>query len=277
MIEQLILDVKGVLYNDTQQGKELTPGAQSFVRYLTKNAIPFLLATNITSQMPQDVLQELKQLGFCVSLDRLTSCVDLSLQYLTDDRQQRVFLISDNKKLRQFYRENGVVVIELEDRQPCDAVVVALDKRVFSDEEYAGRIKAEALHYLANGARLVALHRNMVRIDDHGRQQPNVGQLVTELEESSHYDKTVVIGKPSETFYRQALKKLPTQEPSVTLAVGDDLVGDLSGAYKLGMPTALFFGPKASFTPSSLKFTPTYELMFLMELMNLLEINRSGS
>jgi len=261
MISQIILDIKGVLYDETERGKQPRLGAVEFIEYLNKHSIPYILATNATSEMPGDMVVDLNNLGFEISLDKVTSCVELSASYLKSKGLDSILLISDNKRLQDFYSGSGLDVVDYKSNIGVDAVVAALDRNLEQ------RTLNRAIYEIENGAPLIALHRNMTRVDAKGREQPNVGQLVQGLEQVTGYQDTITIGKPSEKFYEEAMKKLPSQELSVTLAVGDDPVADLSGANKLGMHTAFVRSPKYQQWPKNVNFKPEFDVKYLMELV----------
>lgn len=253
--------MKGVLYNETRRGsskvKEARESAVDFINYLREKNMPFIVGTNVTSEMIEDIVTDLNELGFGLSLEEVTSSVELSVNYLKSKCIDSIFLISDNEKLREYYMSYGIDVVDYGSK----AVVVALDNNLEQ------RTISQAIEEIKNGAQLIALHRNLTRIDEYGNNQPNVGQLVKFLEEESGYQETATIGKPSETFYLEAMKKLPSQYPSVTLMVGDDPVGDLSGAYKLGMKTAFVHSLNCSSFPNDLGFKPNYEVNCLGEII----------
>lgn len=265
MIEQLILDVKGVLFNETKDGKVPTDRGIEFIWFLGQENIPYLLGTNITSELPKDVLEELVEMGYPVTYDRLVSPIDLSMDYLRERGAKKIFLITDNNALRELYYNEGFAVSSYDDNTLCDAVVAALDKSL-------GRQTIDmAVMQIANGAIPIALHRNMTRVSKNGEVQPSVGTLVKELEELSGDYSTLNMGKPSETFYLNAMNKLPSQEPSVTLVVGDDPIGDLSGAVALGMQTAFMRSKKYQEWPADVGFRPDYEIAKLPDLIPMLK------
>ncbi len=263
MIEQLILDMKGVLYDESREGnvnvKKVREGAKEFINYLTEMGLPFVLGTNVTTEMTDDLAEDLNDLGFDIPRDDVVSCIDLSVPYLREQGIRRIFLISDNERLRDFYRQQGFEIVDYE----SDAVVVGLDRDLRQDT-----IRV-AVNDLIGGSTLVGLHRYMTRVNSNGETEPNVGQIISDLEKTArlHPNQTTIIGKPSPTFYIEAMKRLPSQEPSATLMIGDDPVGDLSGAYLLGMPTAFVRSKKYSSWPAELNFKPGYEVNHLGELV----------
>jgi HAD superfamily hydrolase (TIGR01450 family) len=266
MIEQVILDIKGVLYDESRyvdvKVKKVREGAIDLIDYLRQVSLPFVLGTNVTTEMTDDLLKELDELGFDIPREDVVSCVDLSVPYLKEQGLRRIFLVSDNERLREFYSQQGFEIVDY----GSDAVVVGLDRDLQPDTLQV------AVNELFGGSMLVGLHRNMTRVNSKGERSYNVGQIVADLEKAACLEpsQTVIIGKPSQTFYIEAIKRLPSQKPAVTLMVGDDPVGDLSGAYLLGMPTAFVRSEKYSSWPAKMDFKPDYNVEHLGELVGTL-------
>ena len=83
-------------------------------------------------------------------------------------------------------------------------VLVAI-KEDFSADEYA-----QMIDFLLSGAKLVGMHETSIYAKNNKRY-PGVGAILKLLEfaTSVSYD---VVGKPSETFYKEALKMLQNQQ-----------------------------------------------------------------
>ncbi|HIP15228.1 MAG TPA: HAD family hydrolase, partial [Sulfurimonas autotrophica] len=92
---------------------------------------------------------------------------------------------------------------------------------------------------LLNGAKLVGMHETSIYAKN-DKRYPGVGAILKMLEfaTSCSYD---VVGKPSCTFYNEALRRLKKQNPQAEFKditiISDDVKGDLGGAKELGMKT----------------------------------------
>jgi NagD protein len=112
-------------------------------------------------------------------------------------------------------------------------VLVAI-KEDFSADEYA-----QMIDFLLSGASLVGMHETSIYAKNNKRY-PGVGAVLKLLEfaTSVSYD---VVGKPSDAFYKEALKQLQKQNPHAKFEdikmISDDVKGDLGGAKELGMRT----------------------------------------
>ena len=120
------------------------------------------------------------------------------------------------------------------------AVLVAI-KEDFTNEEYA-----QMIELTLQGAELIGMHETSIYAK-HGRRYPGVGAILQMISFATGR-KYSVVGKPSRSFYSEALRKLQKQDRSVTFPdvtmISDDLVGDLMKAKGLGMKTVLVLSGK---------------------------------
>jgi NagD protein len=113
-------------------------------------------------------------------------------------------------------------------------VLIAI-KNDFSADEYA-----QMIDFLLSGALLVGMHETSIYAKN-DKRYPGVGAILKMLEfaTSTNYE---VVGKPSNSFYAEALRKLQLQTNNqitfqdITM-ISDDVKGDLGGAKQLGMKT----------------------------------------
>ena len=95
------------------------------------------------------------------------------------------------------------------------------------------------IDFLLGGAALVGMHETSI-YSKWDKRYPGVGAILKLLEfaTSVNYE---VVGKPSEPFYKEALKILRRQNPNAEFGdvtiISDDVKGDLGGAKILGMKT----------------------------------------
>ncbi|GAG37434.1 unnamed protein product, partial [marine sediment metagenome] len=92
------------------------------------------------------------------------------------------------------------------------------------------------------GAAFIALHRNRRFADAQGRCSPSVGAIVEAIAYATQAE-PIVIGKPSEAYFRQALDDLSLPAESV-MVVSDDPLSDLAGAKRMGMQAAFVLSGK---------------------------------
>jgi len=112
-------------------------------------------------------------------------------------------------------------------------VLVAI-KENFEADEYA-----QMIDFLLGGASLVGMHETSIYAKN-SKRYPGVGAILKMLEFATSVSYEVV-GKPSEAFYNESLKKLQEQDSDAefndVIMISDDVKGDLGGAKEMGMKT----------------------------------------
>ncbi|WP_457744319.1 HAD-IIA family hydrolase [Sulfurimonas sp.] len=217
------IDVQGTLISD--EDKSPIKGSIEFIEYLNSKNIPYMVVTNNTKNAPIDFYDYLNSIGFNFSFDKyidplllLESSVDKEsvAAYGSED-----FLITLKKMGYIFdYKEPKNVLIAIKDD--------------FKADEYA-----QMIDFLLQGAKLVGMHETSLYVKNNKRY-PGVGAILKMLEFATSV-KYKVVGKPSKTFYAEALKRLQEQDDTATFEnitiISDDVKGDLGGAKELGMKT----------------------------------------
>lgn len=231
MIESYLIDIEGTIVKDKSYVP--IPGAVEWVENLKSNNKKFAILTNNTTDKPKDLLSVLWKIGFELDEKNLHSCMNMTLNWLKSKDISNCFVIGSNG-LKKYLKENG---IRVHNGEKIQAVVVGLDEKL----NYK-KLKLATSTLIKNDAQLVALHANKIFTDKDGNIAPSVGAVVKALEYSSG-KKAVVLGKPSELFYKRVLNGFGTLAPN-SLMISDDPVSDLVGAKKLGMRTAFVLSGK---------------------------------
>jgi len=228
----VMIDVQGTLIDDKQ--KLPIPGAVDVLEGLNQSGTPYVLVTNNTKQESEDFKSYLRSLGFVFGDD---SYLD-PLMVLHDLLPPTSIAAYGSSKFLELLQKRGYRF----DFEHPEAVLVAV-KENFTNNEYA-----QMIELVLKGARLIGMHETSIYAKN-GRRYPGVGAILKMISfaTGARYD---VVGKPSEAFFTQALKLLQRQAPSLTFSdveiVSDDLIGDLMGAKRLGMRTALVLSGKIS-------------------------------
>lgn len=118
--------------------------------------------------------------------------------------------------------------ISLVNHGPADYVLVG-----DMGDEWNIAIMNEALHCLMNGATLMALQQNAYWLAADGNRLDS-GAFVAALEFASGKKCQRVFGKPSELFFKMALRDLKAI-PEQVVMVGDDYESDIVGAQRCGI------------------------------------------
>ena len=219
-IKGILLDLDGVFYMDNQ----LIHGAQSSIRYLRENKIPYRFVTN-NSQLPRKgIAKKLQALGLDIYPDEILSANYLGVLYL----QKKAY-----KNVRLILQPSG-----LEDYESIPQTVIEPDHILIGDigETWTFALMNELMQQILAGAGIIALHKGRYFATQNGLQI-DAGAFVAGLEYVTH-TKAVVLGKPEEDFFRLALEEIGC-DPEETLMVGDDLYNDIWGAQNVGIQAAL--------------------------------------
>ena len=217
------IDVQGTLISDTD--KSPIRGSIEFIDILNKNKIPYMVITNNTKKASKDFYAYLKSIGFNFEFEKYLD----PLMLLESRLNKEAVAAYGAEEFLNVLKKMGYTL----DYKNPKAVLVAI-KEDFSADEYA-----QMIDFLLKGASLVGMHETSIYAKNNKRY-PGVGAILKMLEfaTSCTYD---VVGKPSVSFYNEALKMLQLQEKSAKFSditiISDDVKGDLGGAKEMGMKT----------------------------------------
>jgi 4-nitrophenyl phosphatase len=222
-VRGLILDMDGVLWKDKTAIGDL-PRIFAEIR---RRGWKVILATNNATLSADQYVQKLA--GFGVSMERryIVNSAQATAYYLHQRFPEggAVFIIGESG-LEAELAAQGFFVSE---HQPV-AVVVGLDRAI----TYEKLLKASLL--VRSGTPFIATNPDMTYPTPAGLA-PGAGTFVVAVQAASGQP-PVIIGKPEPEMYRQAMERMDL-EPLETLVVGDRLDTDISGAQRIGCPTAL--------------------------------------
>ncbi|MDD2266545.1 HAD-IIA family hydrolase [Sulfuricurvum sp.] len=216
------IDVQGTLIEDNT--KLPTRGAVAFIDFLNTHKIPYMVITNSTKNPSSEFLGYLNSIG-----------LKIPSEHYLDPLMMLESHIDKSKKIAAYGSKPFLEVLHsmgysLDYTNP-DVVLIAI-KEDFSPDEYAAMIE-----FLLGGAELVGMHETTLYVKNHKRY-PGVGAILKMLEfaTSTPY---IVVGKPSISFFNEALRRLTAQKAGADFCditiISDDVKGDLIGAQSLGM------------------------------------------
>jgi len=239
------IDVQGTLISD--KDKSPIKGAINFIDMLNEKKIPYVIITNNTKTSSEDFLSFLNDIGFNINHNHYIDPL-MVLKKKTDIKKVAAY---GSRKFLENLKKLGY---ELDFYNP-EAVLIAI-KEDFSNEEYADMIK-----FTLNGAKLIGMHETSIYAKNN-KSYPGVGAILKMISFATQKDYEV-IGKPSVTFYNEALNLLKKQTNNAKFEditiISDDVVGDLVGAKKLKMKTVFVTSGKfqdANKIVPSLKIKP---------------------
>lgn len=217
------IDVQGTLISDID--KSPIRGSIEFIDMLNEKNIPYMVITNNTKKASNDFYSYLKSIGFNFNF---SSYLDPLM--LLESRVEKGSVAAYGA---QEFLETLIGMGYTLDYENPKTVLIAI-KEDFSADEYA-----QMIDFLLSGASLVGMHETSIYAKNNKRY-PGVGAVLKLLEfaTSVSYD---VVGKPSDAFYKEALKMLHNQGSSAEFSditiISDDVKGDLGGAKEMGMKT----------------------------------------
>ncbi len=220
-ITHLIIDMDGVLYH----GDRPMPGLDTFMEFLRDKQIKFVLATNNSTQTPQEYVDKLAGMNVSISPKEILTSGQAAARYLAceylDGTRVHVF---GSPALKQALVDQG---FRLGD-EAVEIVVASMDRKV----TYEKLNRATLL--IREGARFIATNLDPTVPSEDGLL-PGTGSLVAALETASGV-KAQVIGKPEPTMYQLAIQEMDAS-PATTAVIGDRADTDILGGKQAGLMT----------------------------------------
>jgi len=253
-IKGLLIDLDGVIYNDTQ----LIPGASETIELLQQNKIPFRFITNTTMKSRKTLKKKLAGFGINVSEDNIFSAAFAAAQYIRIQGKTKCHLLIEIDDAQKEY-----FALDLNSDKPDYVVVGDLGEKITFD------LLNTAFQKLFEGAELIALQKNRFWLSDKGYAL-DAGAFVALLEYAAN-KKSILIGKPSKGFFETALNDMGCTTDEV-LMIGDDIESDIKGARAIGIKGVLVQTGK--FLPKDLKredVTPWKTIKSIIEIKELIE------
>jgi HAD superfamily hydrolase (TIGR01458 family) len=218
----LLLDMDGVLY----EGEYAVPGASEAVFWLRAQRVPHLFLTNTTSRPRSALVEKLAGLGIRVDRDSILTPAVAAAEWLRTHAPGPAALfvpeatVSDFEALPQLPREvtggaASVVIGDLGSAWDFDTLNRAF--RLLMDDPRPVLVALGMTRYwrAPDGLRL------------------DVAPFIAALECATGA-RAVVLGKPAGPFFEAAIRRLHCSADEVVM-IGDDIVGDVEGAQRLGM------------------------------------------
>jgi HAD superfamily hydrolase (TIGR01458 family) len=237
MITGILLDLGGVVF----VGDEPIPGALDAISRLRSNGMTVRFITNTTRQSLRQLLEKLRGLGVAATAEELFMPAIAARRYMRERNLTPHLLVHPNL---------------VEDFAPLPrgrigAVVVG-----DAGESFTYPNLNSAYRLLNAGAEFLALANNRSFRDGDGELSLDAGPFVTALEYATSRTATL-FGKPSATFFREALASMERSALEVAM-IGDDVEADVAGAMAVGLAGILVrTGKYAAGDESKFKPPPT--------------------
>ncbi len=217
-----LIDMDGVIY----RGSQVIPGADTFVRRLREQDIPFLFLTNNSQRTRRDVATKLTRIGIDAREEDIYTCAMATASFLAGQQPNGTAYVIGEGGLLQALHDVGYSIV---DHDP-DFVVVG-EGRTLTLE-----MMEVAVRHVLNGAKLIATNLDPNCPTQYGLR-PGCGAFVAMLEAATGV-KAFSVGKPSPVMMRAARKALGLSTAEVVM-VGDTMETDILGGVQMGYRTVL--------------------------------------
>lgn len=222
MKKGFLIDMDGVIYN----GDTIIPGADTFIKALQDEGIPFLFMTNNSQRTPLDTVNKVAKMGINIKEENVYTSAIATAWFLSFMKPKGTAYVLGEGGLITSLLHQGYTMAN----SNADFVVVG-EGRNFTLE-----MVNHAVDMILSGSKLIATNL------DPSPKRPgwtNLGiKAVVAMIEEATGKKAFSVGKPSPVMMRSARKYLGL-EASETIVIGDTMDTDILGGVQLGYTTIL--------------------------------------
>ncbi|MEV6790821.1 HAD-IIA family hydrolase [Streptomyces sp. NPDC051320] len=223
-VRAVLIDIDGVL---TVSWKAL-PGAVEALQRIRTAGQAVTLLTNTTSRTRASIAHALVAEGFPVDAQDILTAPAATAAYLAEHHPGARCSLLNSGDIRDDLSD--VTLLDEDDAVP-DVVIVG-----GAGPEFDHIALNRVFGHLQQGARLVAMHRNLYWRTDRGLQL-DTGAYLVGLERAARTEAEIT-GKPAAAFFETALARLGVR-PDQALMVGDDIESDVLAAQRAGITGVL--------------------------------------
>lgn len=219
-----VVDMDGVLY----RGDTVLPHVKDFLAALDTSKIPYVLATNNSTRLPEQYVEKLQAMEITVASDRIQTSGQATTAYVKDHYPAGTSVyVLGMKALETAVYGDGYFAPAGKDAQ---VVVCGADFAVTYEKL---RIATLAIRH---GAAFIATNGDTTFPTEEGLI-PGAGSILAALVAATDVEPDVV-GKPSTGMLVQGAKLLGS-EPSNTVMLGDRLDTDILAGRRAGFITIM--------------------------------------
>jgi HAD superfamily hydrolase (TIGR01458 family) len=247
----LLIDFDGVV----KIGNSPSPDVKEFFNFINENKIPACILSNSTLRTGDLIKEFFAHHGINLSIPALTA-FDAALSFVKKNYNKVQVYCRDYLK----HHFNGMI-----DEENPDAIVIG-----DIEDKWNYQIMNDIFRKVFAGADLVAMHKNKYW-NPSGELLIDAGAFITGIEYAASKE-AIVIGKPSQHYFKAALAKIGANINDGFFMIGDDIENDVKAVQDLGGKGILIFTGKTKFPlDSSLRIKPDYEVHALKAAIELLE------
>lgn len=220
-VDGVLFDIDGVLVTSWQE----IPGAAAAVDDVRRRGLRCVFITNTTSRTCEGIASGLRDAGFDVDVGEIVTAARLTAEYVRNTYPgARVWMLGSDAVSGDF------AGIELDESNP-EVIVLG-----GAGPEFTHRALSRVVELMFDGVPTVAMHRSSLWATADGLLI-DTGSYLPGIEEVTG-TRVASVGKPALTAFLTAAE-LAGSEPESTMMVGDDLVGDVIAAQRVGMTGVL--------------------------------------
>ncbi len=217
-----LIDLDGVVY----EGEHVVAGAAEAVAWFQERGAPHLFLTNTTSRPRRALVDKLAKLGIETDTDHIFTPPAAATRWLAEHAPGPAALFVPEATAAEF----GDTPLLASDAESGAAAVVLGD--LGEGWDFPTLNRAFRLLLAEPRPALVALGMTRYWRAADGLRL-DVAPYVKALEHASGA-RAVVLGKPAPEFFRAGLARVDCAPPEAVL-IGDDIVGDVQGAQRVGL------------------------------------------
>jgi 4-nitrophenyl phosphatase len=222
-----LIDLDGTLY----AGHRPIPHALEFITLLQQKKLPFLLLTNNSTRLPEEVAAHLLEVsGIQVTASDIFTSAQAAARYIADQQQHALVYCIGEKGLFHAIQEAELQIVDPSDSIKPDFVVQGIDR------QFTYQKLEKAVQYIAAGAKFINTNPDHL-LPSGGRPYPGAGSIAAAITTASQVD-PVIIGKPSSIIMNYAIEIIGLP-PADIWVVGDNIRTDIGGGKLVGCRTAL--------------------------------------
>lgn len=222
MPKSYFIDMDGVIV----RGREVIPGADTFIERLHRKGIKFLIVTNNPVYTASDLAHRLQRMGINLTVDHLYTSAHATAAFLKSQNPNGTAFVLGESGLTEAMHQAGFV---LTDHEP-DYVIVG------ETSSYSFVRFTQAIQLVAAGARFIATNPDPISPGENGIE-PACGAIAALIQAATGVQ-PYYIGKPNPLMLRTALRFLGEHSEN-SIMVGDRMDTDIRIGTESGLETIL--------------------------------------
>ena len=248
----ILIDFDGII----RIGKKIADDAKSFLTFLKDKEIPHYIISNSTLNTSKDIQLFLKKNGINFDVNAMTT-VDAALQYVKKNKLKISVYCEDT--IKNLFKDF------IADTNP-DAVVIGDIGKGWSYE-----VLNKIFQTVMDGADIIALQKNKFWNPGGKGLVLDAGAFISAIEYATS-KQSILIGKPSEIYFKSALYKLGYKYGDKFIMVGDDLETDIKGSQEINGLGILVFTGKTKFPlTDNTSIKPAYTAKNLTDVIKIIK------